>query len=60
MRLYETDDVKGHKTKAKTKFDHRAAVLACSFSADRILLSKSASMILRFIYLLIVISLDWT
>ena len=34
MRFYEIDDGGGHKTEAKAKFDHRAAVLACSFSAD--------------------------
>ena len=35
MRFYEIDDSGGeHKTEAKAKFDHRAAVLACSFSAD--------------------------
>lgn len=34
MRFYEIDDGEGHKTEAKAKFDHRAAVLACSFSAD--------------------------
>jgi cell cycle arrest protein BUB3 len=34
VRLYEIDDCGGHKTEAKAKFDHRAAVLACSFSAD--------------------------
>jgi hypothetical protein len=34
VRFYEIDDGGGHKTEAKAKFDHRAAVLACSFSAD--------------------------
>ena len=34
VRFYEIDDGEGHKTEAKAKFDHRAAVLACSFSAD--------------------------
>ena len=34
VRLYEVDDGGSHKTEAKAKFDHRAAVLACSFSAD--------------------------
>ena len=34
VRLYEIDDGGGNKTEAKAKFDHRAAVLACSFSAD--------------------------
>ena len=28
------DDSEGHKPEAKAKFDHRAAVLACSFSVD--------------------------
>jgi len=34
VRFYEIDDSGGQKTEAKAKFDHRAAVLACSFSAD--------------------------
>jgi cell cycle arrest protein BUB3 len=34
VRLYEFDDDGGHKIEAKAKFDHRAAVLACSYSAD--------------------------
>ena len=36
VRFYEIefDDGGAHKTEAKAKFDHRAAVLACSFSAD--------------------------
>ena len=35
VRLYELEDGGDHnKLEAKAKFDHRAAVLACSFSAD--------------------------
>lgn len=34
VRFYEVDDDGDHETEAKAKFDHRAAVLACSFSAD--------------------------
>ena len=34
VRFYEIDDGEGQKSEAKAKFDHRAAVLACSFSAD--------------------------
>jgi hypothetical protein len=34
VRFYEIDDGGGQKTEARAKFDHRAAVLACSFSAD--------------------------
>ena len=30
VRLYETDDIEGHKTEAKAKFNHSAAVLGCS------------------------------
>ena len=34
MRFCEIDDSEGQKSEAKAKFNHRAAVLASSFSAD--------------------------
>ena len=69
VRLYETDDGEDHKTEAKAKFDHRAAVLACSFSADAThafsggldtVVKEYVADLLRFRYLLMLISPDWT
>ena len=63
------DDSEGHKPEAKAKFDHRAAVLACSFSADAThafsggldtVVKEYVGDFLRFKLLLMFISIDWT
>ncbi|KAF8156102.1 WD40-repeat-containing domain protein [Crassisporium funariophilum] len=36
VRFYEIGDGEQRRSEAKAKFDHRAAVLACSFSADAV------------------------
>ena len=69
MRFYEIDDGGDHKNEAKAKFDHRAAVLACSFSADAThafsggldtVVKEYVGDFLRFKLLLMFISPDWT